>query len=299
MSKLWVGCLCLCLLFAGQFFAGPFADAAQVSKVRGKSLLLQLDGDSVKPGEICFLVDMNGKKRAIIKIFKVRGDRAIARVGRGRASVGMTLLKINHHASQAASPPPGESPREAEAYPVGYLTHKMYWGGQLGYAMDTMNVDINSPTFTGTVGMKGNALSYKGLFDYRVFKQIWFRGTAGLQSFKGTGNSNCGTAGTTQCNADINYLSFDFLGRYLFLNGRFRPWAGGGFSLLFPMSKTATALEASSITSTSLIEVAAGFDYSINPRMYVPFSIEYGMLPKSNDVDASWIAIRLGLAVPF
>lgn len=295
MSKLWVGCLCLCLLIAGQF-----TNAAQVSKVRGKSLLLQLDGDSVKTGEIYFLVDVNGKKRAIIKIFKVRGDRAIARVGRGYASVGMTLLAIHHHASsRAASPAPSESPRDAEAYPVGYLTKKMYWGGQLGYAMDTMNVDINSPTFTGTVGMKGNALSYKGLFDYQVFKQIWFRGTVGLQSFKGTGNSNCGTAGTTQCNADINYLGFDFLGRYLFLSGRFRPWAGGGFSLLFPMSKSATALEASSITSTSLMEVAAGFDYSINPRMYVPFSIEYGMLPKSNDVDASWIAIRLGLAIPF
>jgi hypothetical protein len=156
----------------------------------------------------------------------------------------------------------------------------------------------------GTASMSGYGFSAKGLFDYELFPQIWFRGTAGLETFNAEAGSrgsgrDCGPGNSDACNAKLMYLTFDFIGRYVFGQGSFRPWLGGGLGLLFPASKDATALDPASISTTNVIVFAGGFDWFTSPTFYVPVSIEYGLLPKSDEVEASWIALRAGFAVPF
>jgi outer membrane protein W len=68
---------------------------------------------------------------------------------------------------------------------------------------------------------------------------------------------------------------------------------------MFPASKSASALDTNSISTTTVFLVQAGFDYFLNKNMFIPFSVEYGMLPKSNEVDASWMELRVGLGIPF
>jgi long-subunit fatty acid transport protein len=68
---------------------------------------------------------------------------------------------------------------------------------------------------------------------------------------------------------------------------------------LLPISKSATALQANSIATTNVVTVTGGVDWFVTPNLYIPVSIEYGFLPKSDEVEANLIALRIGLAVPF
>jgi outer membrane protein W len=95
------------------------------------------------------------------------------------------------------------------------------------------------------------------------------------------------------------YGTLDLTARYLFTTGRMRPWLGFGIGLLFPVTKSSTALSASSIGTTNVMQFQGGLDFAVGQTMYVPISVEYGLLPKSDQVDAHWIALRVGLALPF
>src|SRR5262249_4316624 len=149
-----------------------------------------------------------------------------------------------------------------------------------------------------TANLTGSSFSAMGLFDYELFPQIWFRGLGGLEGFSVAGNSICGAGNAQGCNASIYYLSLDFMGRYVFATGDMRPWIAGGIALMFPARKKATGLAEASISNTSVIQVAGGLYFFLSPTMFIPISLEYGLLPKSNEVDASWLEFRIGIGMP-
>lgn len=291
------------------------AHAAKVAKAKGKKLLITLEGDPAQSGDIYYTLGPNGKRAGIIKIMKIKGDQALAILGKGRATPGMGLEFRPPTNKQAKTPPPSTSSdtdplsgdeasvemsateSSSEAAPDG----KMYWGFMGGFSMNSMDVELRdgSGTSRGTASLSGSSFSAKALFDYNLFDRVWFRGMSGLEGFSASGDNKCGDSTTEACNAEINYLSFDLWGRYLFSEGTIRPWAGAGFSLLFPMTKKATALDEASIINTSVMAFGFGADWFINSSLYIPISVEYGILPESDDVSASLIAIRAGFAVPF
>ena len=283
-------------LISALFVSGAFA--AQITKVKGNKILIKTDGDSVQGGE-SFYAMSNGKKKAIIRISKIKGDKALGVLVKGKAAAGMTLIPRGAAGTKVA----GGRGRSGESTSAEGGDHqRAYWGGVLGYGMDTMNVAVNSSLTNqpiGTAAMSGSGISGKALFDYELFSQIWFRGTSGVEQLNVTGNNICGTGNIQACNAKLMYFTLDLLGRYVFAIGNFRPWLGGGVGLLFPASKSSTALKATSIGTTNVMVIAGGVDYFINPRMYVPISLEYGLLPKSDEVDAHLITFRAGLAIPF
>jgi outer membrane protein W len=279
--------------------------AAKVTKVDGKKVMLNLEGDTAKVGDIFVVYNPEGKKKALIKIKAIRGDRAAAFLGKGKAETGWTA-KVSDKSKGGGTKTAGRSRRsqEAETSPAPSGETRSYWGAVVGFSMDSMSVDVdNSSPADGvadkTVSLSGSSFSAKGLFDYLVFPQIWFRGMTGLEGLAASGSAEVGCDGGKTCEVNIYYLSFDFWGRYVFTNGGFRPWLGAGFSLMFPMSKDATALEKSSITNTSAMSAGLGFDWFLSDTMYIPMQVEYSMLPKSETVEASAINIRAGLAWPF
>jgi hypothetical protein len=275
-------------------FLAPSLHAAEITKVKGKSVLIELRGDAASPGDVFYAVKSNGKRSALIQISKVKGDKAIGKIGKGKATVGQTLelkgagVVKNSRRSHGSSvmPPSGRS----------------YWGAIAGYAMDSMTVSVKDSIDNHDLGkadLSGSGYSIKGLFDYELFPQVWFRGMSGIEMFNATGPAKCGDLNGKTCDAKIMYWSFDFVGRYVFSYSNIRPWAGAGLGLLIPVSKSATALQANSIATTNVMMVTGGVDWFLNPTMYVPISIEYGLLPKSDEVEANWIALRVGIAVPF
>ena len=287
---------CVLLIFTIFFSTGLFA--AEVTKVKGSNALIDLKGESAAPGDMFFSIGADGKRHGIIEVTKVKGDKAIAKITKGKVQVGMSL----EHKGSGGGGGKSQAKRRKGSKSSEIAAGRSYWGGMVGYSRDTMKVQVNDFN-TGqpreTTSLSGSAFSAMAFFDYELFPQIWFRGLGGLEGFGVSGNSICGTANKETCNASIYYLSMDFLGRYVFSSGGFRPWLGGGIALMFPATKSATALQASSISNTSVIQVAGGADWFISPDMFIPISLEYGMLPKSNEVDAYWMEFRIGLSMPF
>ncbi|MGE0528798.1 MAG: outer membrane protein [Bdellovibrionales bacterium] len=282
-------CLLVLLIFA------PTAMAAVVAKVKGKNALIELKGDTASPGDLFYAINAEGKRRAILRIAKVKGGKAIAKVLKGKADAGMTLEL------RPASVTAGKKRSSPSERGSAGGNRRSYWGGMAGFAMDSMKVDVNDSTtnlFRETVSMSGTGFSGQGLFDYELFPQIWFRGLGGIEMFNASGSSVCGTGNRETCDAKMTYLSLDLIGRYVFSIGNFRPWAGGGVALLFPLTKSASALQTSSISTTSAYQVMGGLDWHISPKFFIPISIEYSMLPKSDEVEASWISLRAGVAMP-
>lgn len=266
----------------------PSLFAADVIKVKGTSALIDLKGESAGPGTVYYALSVDGKRRGIIEIAKIKGDKAIGKIIKGRAEVGMQLELKGGTSTASKSSPTGHQ--------------RAYWGALLGVAQDSMKANVNvagTNTVRSTESLTGIAFSAMGLFDYEVFPQIWFRGLAGLETLNVSGAAVCGSRNRETCNASIYYLSADFIGRYIFSMGDIRPWLGGGVALMFPASKTSTAVDSASISSTTVILVSGGVDWFISPTMYIPVSIEYGILPKSNEVETTWIELRAGLAFPF
>jgi hypothetical protein len=276
------------LLVGGPLFAG------EISKVKGSNALVDLKGDSASPGDM-FYTNADGKHKGIIQITKVKGDKAIAKIVKGKVDLGMTTEPRPASAGMAKRRRGGGGGGPASK-------DRSYLGVVLGFAMDKMSVqvnDFNTNANIGTANLSGNSFSAMGLFDYRMFTQIWFRGLAGVEGFAVSGTSICGTNNKEACNATIYYLAGDFLARYLFSEGSMRPWLGAGVELMFPASKTSTALNPASIGTTNALQVALGFDWFISRDSYIPFSVEYGLLPKSNEVEATWISVRAGMAFDF
>ncbi len=280
----------------------PSVFAAEVVKVKGKSVLIELKGDPAVAGDEFFAIGPDGKKKAVIKISKVKGDKAIGRLTKGKAATGYTLeYKQQKMASGSKSKSSAAPMAEASQDDGSTEWVRAYWGILGGYSIDTMSVSVTSALNTnlGTVNMSGNGFSAKGFFDYELFSNIWFRGTTGVEMFNAAGGNICGTNNNAACNAKLTYLTFDFIGRYVFGHGNFRPWVGAGLGLLFPVQKEATALDPSSISTTNVLLGLGGFDWFISRNMFIPFSVEYGLLPKSEEVSANWIAVRFGVAWPF
>ena len=274
----------------------PMAYAAQIMKVKGGGALVDLQGDKANPGDTFFTMSSDGKKRGIVQITKVKGDRAIVKILKGKVDQGMTLQARGGGSSVASGGSRKKVGNSGEP-----AMGRSFWGGMVGVNFDSLKVQVlnNSTQQNETATLSGTSFSALGMYDYEMFPYLWFRGMGGIEGFSAAGSSVCGTLNNSACNASIYYLAGDALARLVLPAGDFRPWAGVGIELMFPVSKTSTALSTSSISVTNVIQIAGGVDWFISPGMYIPISLEYGLFPTSNAVTANWIEFRAGLGVPF
>lgn len=264
------------------------SNAAVVKRVKGQSVLVDLESDTAQEGDTYFLIDEDGKKKAIVKISKVKETQAIAKVMKGKPAEGMTLL---FRPKKEAS---GE-----KAY-QGPTQSRAHMGALFGFSMADMTVKVNNGTTITNENLKGPSFSGLAFFDYAFWEKIGIRSSIGVQQFNATGDKKCGANLANQtCDANILYANLNFMGRFVFSSGEFRPWIGAGAGFLFPLSKSSTALTTSSITNTSIGFGGAGFDWFLSPTDFIPLSVEYGMLPSSSDVSANLISIRLGYGTSF
>lgn len=272
-------------------FYYPAADAAVVKRVKGTSVLVDLESDTAQEGDTYFLIDEDGKKKAIVKITKVKESQAIAKVMKGKPAEGMTLLFRPKKEARGG----GYQSHNDGSKPTG----RAFMGALLGFSLADMGVKINTGSFQGTADLKGASFSGLAFFDYAFWERIGIRTTLGVQQFNATGDKKCGDLVNQTCDANILYGNLNFMGRFMFSTGEFRPWAGGGFGFLFPLSKSSTALRPDTITNTSIGFGGFGFDWFLSPTDFIPVSFEYGMLPSSKEVSANLMSIRIGYGTAF
>lgn len=274
------------------FVVHSTSDAAVVKRVKGQSVLVDLESDSAQEGDTYFLINDEGKKKAIVRITKVKESQAIAKVVKGQAVEGMTLLYR-----------PGKKETQgADSAAYGAQRSRTNFGALAGFSMANMTVKLSTSTAATTnqnQDLTGASFSGHMFFDYALFEKLGFRGTLGVQQFNASGEKVCGSIGNQTCDANILYANMNGMFRFLMSTGDFRPWIGGGFGFLFPLSKSSTALASSSITNTSIGFGAGGFDWFINQTDFIPVSVEYGILPSSTDVSANMISARIGYGTSF
>lgn len=272
------------------FFNFQKTEAASVQMVKKGRVLLKLQSEITAKGDVFYVYDKKRRKVGKVKVYKVKGNKAYARLTGGKARKGY-LAKIKKYKSSKKISKEYSTSGNVE---VGGTT---FWGVLVGMSSSTATVNIEKSN--KEVSLTGSGVTLKGMFDYGIFQQVWIRGTAGLQGFNiaGASDPNCTPGG--DCFANINYLSFDAIGRYLFNLSSFRPWIGGGFSVLFPLSSDYTVFETDTVTNTNLFTFAFGADWFMSSTSFVPISIEYNMYPSGEKVSASSIDFRVGYGMEF
>ncbi|WP_413587285.1 hypothetical protein [Bdellovibrio sp. HCB274] len=307
----------LLAFFISLMFAFP-ALAANVTAVKGSKVMVDLQGADVQPGDEFFLINpATGKKSAIVRVKQVKSGRAVADVVQGRGSVGATLqakasssgkaTKSKPAASAAhtealnkASSPDEEAAAFDKARDMSFLRTLRNSYGLLGqYAMNSMTPTITDPINpTEKPALKGSGLGAGGFYEWALTRNITVRTLGMLEQFNVSGktNRNVGCNSTTNCSANITYLSAYGLAKYYFTTNEIRTWAGVGGGFLIAMSKSATALDENQIATNQVLNLAVGGDYQLNRKNYIPFSVEYIYFPPSDTVTASSILFKVGYA---
>ncbi len=295
--------------------------AASVSQLKGSKALIQLEGDSANAGDEFYVLDSNGKRKAIIKISQIKGDKAIAEIIKGDAMLGGILkprTNSNSENQEPAQRPAAKSDKkkktdsqsEEESSSGGatsFLKRKKIVGGVLGgYAMNSMKLTVqnpNAPSIKEDVTLTDSSFSVKGFADYDFSSTFTVRAASGLETFavKGTTSAAiCDNGNSTSCTVSFVYLPFEASAHYNFMTGKTRAWAGIGYSFLFQLSKTVSVpnLSAEGTTNQEIL-ISGGVDYPLSKGKFIPVVLEYGMFPGSSNVVASAIYLRTGYGFNF
>ena len=277
--------LATALLFAlaavlGSGFSS-FAEAATVTQVKGANVLIDgADSGGITEGTKYFVV-VGGKKSAVIQITKVKGSKAIAKIIKGTAAAGGSVVGAAKGGKTA-----GRKRRSEENTPFGDMTV----GAYLGYSMDSQTVKQTNTTLS----MSGSGISLKGFGDLPISGSLGATVRAGFEQFGVTTSAN-GTSYSTK----ITYLTGDLLLRYHFMEGSIVPFASIGVGIYFPMSKSSNSLIESQISATTVLLVNAGLNYSVTDAIYVSGIAEYGLFPPSGQVTTNVISLRGGVGYHF
>lgn len=262
------------------------AFAGSIKTVKGKQVLISLDGDSVREGQELKVRDASKKLRAIVKVKKVGKTQAIAEIVKGKAEVGYVI----GNRSPAAVDADGSSSYDTEVTSPSSLTKSRY--GVLGaYLNNSMNAkySVNSVDYQTT--MTGSGFGVLGYYDFTLTKDFEVRGSAGLEQFS-TKNAGCG--GNLNCDVNINYISAYGLAKYKFTKGKTQIWGGGGLGFLTAMSKSSTVLDVGQISSNQVFTLALGADIAMSKKQVLPVALEMSMFPSSGTVSASMMSLKVG-----
>ncbi len=300
-TSVLIGLVTLC--FSTSLFA------AKVLQSKNGKVMIDLEGDAAIADQMIILVNDQNKKVAIAQITQVKNGKAIATITKGQ-SLG------NEKITFAAKPkttnnvvnnsPDTTSNKVSQQNTTMYRTDSKRMSVVLSIMSNTMNTkqsDGVQPTPNNEdVGMKGNTFGVTAVVDWPVFKSFTLRGTLGFEPFKVAGTSNflsCDKSRSTDCTAEITYLSAGGYARFDFNSSQAQFWAAGGGAFKLPLSKSTTALNPDDIKPTFTYGVALGLDYFINNKTFIPFSVEKQLFLKSDTVSADILFLRAGYGLTF
>lgn len=278
------------------------ADAARVEKVKGKQVLIDSEGLPMSKGEKYFII-IDGKKKGVVKITKVKSERALGTLTKGRAEVDAMveptgrssksdsafsdddILKGKKRKKKKSRKDDGDGDGED-------TTPQTIVGFLVGYAMDSQSATVASYDGSGNVvsttkeSFSGSGYSLKGFGDIPLSESFGVISRAGIEQLNLSSGSN---------NSSIMYLTADILLRYSFGSGGFVPYAAAGMGIHFPISKSSTYLDVPRISSTTIFFFDGGFNWAWGETSYLVGALEYAMFPPSNDVSTSFITGRFGM----
>lgn len=276
--------------------------------------MIDLSGlTDVKVGDQLLAVDATGKRRALLQVRQVRGQRAIADITRGQTEVGHQLQARAARPTQMSRPvQPSDEKSEASDDSLTARQRLLQqrrkngpaWGLTANLHQTTMDVEFRvAPTNrVASASMSGSSFGLGGFYDHPLTPEFQIRAFSGLEQVKAAGsteNTDCGNGTTRDCNFDVNYLSVGAQARYLFGEGDTKFWIGGGGAFFLAMSKSSNVLDTSQISTNQVYFLSGGVDIGITRDSFIPLSLDYGMFPPSDTVKAGLITMKVGYGWSF
>jgi hypothetical protein len=291
--------LCLSITLSLTSLIANSAEAATVTQVKGKQVLIDLSNSSVgvKEGATYFVV-VDGRRLAAVKIVKIQGTRAVGQVVKGNAKAGGQLQAAGRGSGGGKSADSKRgSPRAAA--PKKTSPDGMFFGvlGGLNTTSQTIKPEQGSAFTTSGMGY-----SVKAFGELPVMGAIGLIGRFGLEqlNMKGTVSADAATNAGASAATAITYMTGDLLLRYRFLDGSFAPFAASGLGVMIPVSKKSeNALQVNDISAITVFYLAGGFNFMLSQNSYLTASAEYGLFPPSTTVSTTMIMFRGGMGFRF
>jgi hypothetical protein len=270
------------------------SEAARVTKVKDKQILIETESSDIVEGEKYFII-IDGKKKGVVLINKVKNGKALGKLTKGKAEVDASVEPTGRSAKSANASDGsddeilkkkskrGKSHGDSGSGSEGGHGPTTIVGVIAGYAMNSQNVTFSNGT---SLAMTGSGYSLKGFGDIPLSGSLGLLARTGIEQF----NVASGKSSTA-----IMYATADALLRYSFGETGFVPWIAGGMGIHFPVSKTSTdALDISGISSSTVFFGTLGFTWSLSETSYLLGMFEYGMFPPSNSVTTNLMTARFG-----
>ncbi|RYZ72011.1 MAG: hypothetical protein EOP09_03830 [Proteobacteria bacterium] len=277
------------------------AYAAKVTQVKNKKVMISLDGTSASNGSEFFVLNASGKKVAIVRVTQVKGGKAIADITKGTAQAGYSLQAKGGGGGSSSSSSSGSG----DSYYDRKLNNRANTGNSFGlvggYLMNSMTATFpggpQGATYKVNASMSGSGFGALGYYDYAMSPRFSLRGMGGLEQYNVAGSiatADCNL--TTSCSVNLTYLSLYGYGRFNVTTSGNKFWLGGGYGYLYAMSKASNVLKADQITANQIFVLAAGMDFRLSAKTFIPVSLEYGLYPTSDSVKATIMYLRAGYA---
>ncbi|MDG0816057.1 hypothetical protein [Bdellovibrio svalbardensis] len=256
------------------------AQAAKITVVKNGKALIDLEGDSVAVGDQFMALNEQGKRKALLTVKQVKGNKAVATIDKGKPSEGFALEAYEGHA--------GGAHRSKD---------KAAGGLSVGYAMNNMTVKPAN----GSVSLTGTSFNLLGFYQMQLDKNISVKFLGGYQTLVAKGTADSAICnGTTDCSVDLSYLGVNALIRYSFHKSKtWDIWGGGGLGFLFAIGKSSNVLDTSKVTTNQTIIGSLGADYSLSKDNFIPFQFDYAMFPNNSTSSANQMIFSAGYGWAF
>jgi hypothetical protein len=251
-------------------FLTLFADASQIDKVNGKKVFIMMSEETFKVGDKVYALGEDGKRKALLTITKVRGEKAQADVIKGKVKPGMSVTSGGGGGDKSSSKSKVSSERSS--------------GRKMGVIGGISQNSMTISTGGSSANYNGSSFALSGMLDIPISQVFTIRGKAGLNQFSVAQGS---------IGASFSYIGFEG-GINWNINKSF--WLGGGGAFLLTVSKSSNIPSlASSAATNSFFFLGAGSNISIGRNNYIPLSIDYALYP-GGGVTANSLILRAGYA---
>lgn len=273
--------------------------AIKIIQIKGNKVLLDLEEEPVSVDQKLYLLNSNNKKIAIVSIIESKKGRAVAILNKGNLNDATSVALITS-AINSKTPTAKLEPKQSETEQI-LRFNDIKFSAMLTVALNSMNTkqaDGSQPVPNQEdVALSGTAIGVTGAVDYPFYSSLILKGTLGIEPFNASGTSNylsCNRLTSTDCSAEINYLSAGGYIRIDLTRSYTTIWMAAGGTTKFPISKTTTALKSDDIGMTFTIAGAIGLDQYIDNKNFIPVSLEYQLFQSSDTVSANIIMLRAG-----
>lgn len=287
------------------------AFAYQVIKVKNKKLLISFSSqEDLQVKDSFYVINKRGKKKAIISILKVKGNKAIAEVLKGKAQAGWSL-KLRKRALKP-------KPKVVKSYvPKQRASHTNY-AKKLNKRSTKLFNHLSFLWGTSFNGLEIGATDHKGtsFFNFETSTTFFLpnkpifglRILSSSENFTLDGSCSNNAAEQADCKTNIVYLGGGALTiAHIPVSREISVWGGVGIKLLIPIKKTVTNLgpeydyiNVESIKATSGLLLSGGVKFKFNPRFSIPLNVNYTIFPSSDAIKAhSAFNVQTGLVYHF